>query len=237
MVFYASCRKQPNDTISMPTDNVSWIEGKEPVVRIGDRVCILIHGYRSDFYGIQHSYSSIFNRIGRNYEHVIGFIWPGGWSRISFWTSGRRARASSEPLERLVMELSDKQAVVDIQTHSLGAEVALGVDSYVRNILLTAPAVGAMRVLDTNYQPCKRMVIYFSRYDPVLKVWYRVSKFGFGRALGLRPIVRADYPNLRFVDCSNIIHDHGGYRKSQLVMEHWERVLRGSDRGLLEVLE
>lgn len=234
LLTYASCRRDFwSDTTAYPLASVRW-DGPLPFP--GSRVLILIHGYRTDKESIQSAYTEIANRMAAHYDHVIGFVWPGGWARIGFWPSRIRAERSADALYGLLKFLTRLRCTVDIQTHSLGALVALRTPlTTVRNLLLTAPAVD-----DTELEnaPGCRVLVYHSRLDPVLKYWYRLSRFGLHGALGLKgPRDPERVPqNVQMIDCSASVGEHGGYRKSDAFYAHWQRQLTSADeRAFVEL--
>jgi len=70
--------------------------------------------------------------------------------------------------------------------------------------------------------------VYHSSKDPVLKVAYTVGSFD--KALGYNgpenpKVIEKDCPEVFVVNCTAVVHDHGGYRKSVEAYEHWGKVL------------
>lgn len=231
---YASCRRDFwGDTVAMPLDRVRW-ESAEPNFEPGQRILVLIHGYRTDEGSIRAAYSTIANRMAAHYDHVIGFVWPGGWTRVGFWPSERRAKAANLALQWLMEQIYRADCVVDVQTHSLGALVYWDDPRWFpRNVLLTAPAVNDDVLTSPESrqiqkpQQANRLYIYHSRRDPVLGWWYRLARLGLHGALGLKgPKDPERIPeNVRVIDCSRVVTEHGGYRRSEEFFAHWEREL------------
>lgn len=138
----------------------------------------------------------------------------------------------------LIEQLRRSARSIDVQTHSLGARVALQAiastsDLWVDNLMLTAPAVD-----DEDLEPaeefnealdsCGRVFVYHSKDDSALKAYLIGS---VDRALGGKgpqhpKVVQDKCPNVHVVDCVAVVkRDHSGYRKSPKYFEHWARVL------------
>lgn len=139
--------------------------------------------------------------------------------------------------------LNSHAHTVDVQTHSLGARVALQAmafehEIFVDNLLLTAPAVDNESLepdkeFNDALRSCRRCLVYHSEKDPVLKVAYRIG--ALDRALGYKGpehprVIEAECPDVFVVDCGAVVKSHGGYRQSGEVYDHWTRVL--SDQAL-----
>jgi esterase/lipase superfamily enzyme len=214
-------------------------------------VCVLVHGYRSPMNNVMSAYWDLVTRMHaegvtgpQGYGLVVGFLWPGKTTRVGYFVARSSAKRAGPKLRHLVNDLRGVAHTVDIQTHSLGARVALTAlrDSrqvFVDNLLMSAPAVDNNTLeLTKEFHPaldsCNRCLVYHSRYDRVLRYTYPLGDVadGLKRALGLRgPRSRvrtlADTANLYVVDCAGRVKDHGGYRRAGQYYEHWSRVLSG----------
>ncbi len=214
-------------------------------------VCVLVHGYRSPIENVMSSYWELVSRMAdeaiagpQGYGLVVGFAWPGKMTRVGYFVARSSARRAAPKLLELVNDLRGVAHTVDIQTHSLGARVALTAlrdfrKVFVDNLLLSAPAVDnkileASEEFHPSLDSCNRCLVYHSRHDKVLRFTYPLGDVadGLKRAIGLRgPRSRvrtlADCPNLYVVDCASDVRDHGGYRRSSAYFAHWRRVLSG----------
>jgi esterase/lipase superfamily enzyme len=205
----------------------------------GKRVMVLVHGYNNDRLDVLDSYGTIerqmrlLNFLGgaaAPYEAVIGFAWPGGSVRLSFPFARARADDSAPHLARLLGDLRSANAIIDLNTHSLGAHVAFEAlrdvpANTVRTAWNFASAVDNESVEDgeryyTASQGCSSFYVFHSKNDPVLRVWYRIGDlFDFDTALGYsgpedpRSIMDRSQ-NVRVVNCKDIVSSHGGYRSA-----------------------
>lgn len=210
----------------------------------GKRIAILIHGYHTDFDGALKAYESLqANMDGKQlpYDVVLGFLWPGGITAAGFDLAVARTGHASTKLQELIMALGPTVKSIDVETHSLGAEVALDAlvnMRWVRNLILTAPAVPNF-CLDTTYkvvqQNVQQVYVLHSANDSVLKWAFRLATFK--KALGLAgptqlpvfPIgnkrvhvtsLNEDIQGLSYqfgivtaFDLSNSVHEHSDYRR------------------------
>lgn len=208
-------------------------------------VLVLVHGFRNPIRNVASAYgkleAELQNRglLGpRNYDMVIGFLWPGFATRVGFFAAVPWANRSAALFRELLKILNSSAHTVDVQTHSLGARVALQSmafehEIFVDNLLLTAPAVDneslePKKEFNDALASCRRCIVYHSANDPVLKVAYRIG--ALDRALGFRgpehpDVIDAQVPEAFVVDCSATVTSHGGYRQSSPVYDHWARVL------------
>jgi esterase/lipase superfamily enzyme len=170
----------------------------------GKRVTVLVHGYNNDELDVISSYRTIDTQMrllgflgGPNaaYDALIGFAWPGGAAGVSFPFARQRATESAARLAHVFADLHTARAVVDLNTHSLGAQVTFealreGQTPLVRNAWNFASAVdnesieSGERYFEAS-QKCERFYVFHSKNDPVLRVWYRIGDFfDFDTALG-----------------------------------------------------
>ncbi len=215
---------------------------------LGKHVLILIHGYRNTLKSVADSYQRVLQGLidarlmsDKGYQLVLGFTWPGFATVLGFFPAVPFANRSAGRFRHL-LELASRHALtVDVQTHSLGARVALqtlaaGTDGYIDNLMITAAAIDdeslePKRELHRGLEHCRRCFVYHTEKDRVLKIGYRLGDApDFDRALGLkgpqRPtLIETQVPEVHVVDCKNVVRSHGGYRSSETYYEHWGRVL------------
>ncbi len=214
-------------------------------------VCILVHGYNNTLANVLDAYSDLQARMktagvsgASGYGLVMGFAWPGGASATGYGFARGAADRAAGYLRQLVNHLRPVTLSVDIQTHSLGARVALGAlqdprQIFINNLLMTAAAVDNPilepgRPFHASLGGCNRCLIYHSRKDPVLKLAYRLGDLHDGnhKALGLtgprnKTVTLANCPNVYVVNCTECVREHGDYRRAAPVFGHWRRVLSG----------
>ena len=217
----------------------------------GQHVLILVHGYRNPLRAVLEAYAEMRKKLGAHrllteaheqphaqYGLVLGFAWPGFRTRsVGFVAARPSANRAGGFLRSLVQQVSHTARTVDIQTHSLGARVALQALSttdvlWVDNLMLTAPAVDneclqPAQEFHEAIDSCGRVFVYHSTRDRVLKSYALASA---DRALGRKgpqdpPVILKDCPNVYVIDCSRQISAHGHYRKVNAYYQHWARVL------------
>jgi len=214
-------------------------------------VAILVHGYNNVISEVMGSYWRIVSEMqqqglsgsGGTYRVVIGFTWPGTSKRAGYFAALATARKAGPFLGELINTVRGVAHSVDVQTHSLGARVALTAlkdpkKIFVDNLLLSAPAVDN-HVLEPGqtFHPvldsCNRALVYHSKHDPVLKNFYTLGDItdGIHLALGLKgprsKTVTLKSSNLYSVDCSQRVTSHGGYKEAPQYFAHWKQVLAG----------
>jgi hypothetical protein len=141
----------------------------------------------------------------------------------------------------LLSDLRGAGAIVDVNSHSLGAHVTFEAlkdtgASIVRNAWNFASAVDNESVEKgeryfTATQRCQRFYVFHSKNDPVLRIWYRVGDFfDFDTALGYSgpedPRSIMDHsPNLTVINCKDVVASHGGYRSTGQVWSFMQQEL------------
>jgi len=208
-------------------------------------VLVLVHGYRTPIEAVADAYQFVEQELitrgligPGNYDMALGFIWPGFETRVGFFLAVPSANRSASAFRSLLKILNSSAHTVDVQTHSLGARVALQSmafehEVFVDNLMLTAAAVDneclePRKEFNNALESCRRCLVYHSSKDSVLKIGYRIG--ALDRALGLHGpenpnIVLTKCPDVFVVDCSAVVPAHGAYRKSGEMYEHWARVL------------
>ncbi len=225
----------------------------------GKHILILIHGFRNSLPDVLDSYQRLLKGLKENlllsntgYGLVLGFSWPGFETSLGFFPAVPFANRSAG-FFRSLLELASRNArTVDVQTHSLGARVALqalagGTEGFIDNLMLTAPAVDdevlePRQELNRALLGCRRCLVYHSERDKTLKIAFRIAGAPeFDKALGWkgpqRPnIIERDCREVFVVDCKNAVGSHGGYRTSGAYYEHWSRVLHEAPLPRFETL-
>ena len=214
----------------------------------GKHVLILIHGYRNPLQNVANSYQRLLKGLtdsglmsDTGYGLVLGFTWPGFETALGFFPAVPFANRAAGYFRKL-LELASRNALtVDVQTHSLGARVALqtlaaGTEGFVDNLCLTAAAVDDEvlepgREFNGALQFCRRCLVYHSEKDNILKIAYRIGDAPeFDKALGWKgpehpKIIATACPDVFVINCKNVVRSHGGYRTAAAYYEHWSRVL------------
>ncbi len=200
---------------------------------------LLIHGYHNTVTDGLDSYQVIQDNM-KTYSTMTGFFWPGGLLAVAFPIDISRATEAGWRLRDILKSRKDESIALDIQTHSLGARVALEALKYgdvkIRNLILTAPAVsrecfsqgGEFSTVVTS-GCCKTISVFHSGNDPVLKHDYPLGTFG-QQALGLvgvGPFVEGISKNTELIsyDCTNFVTSHSGYRTSPQFYTMWKKIL------------
>lgn len=245
-MILVSCRKNfDSDRAFADANKVEGMTDAALAARVKNKhVVVLIHGYRSALSGVRAAYNTIETGLAAeglmsasNYGEVVGFAWPSFRTRISFPAAVGYANQASEYFYDLMKLLSQAKSI-DVQTHSLGARVALQgltaqTDVKVDNLLLTAPAVDD-ECIEPNQEfneplsRMKRCYVLHSKKDSAL-AFYPIMKLDL--ALGAKgpqhpDIIKTKCPNVYTVDCLKVVKDdHSGYRKTPVYYKFWKQVL------------
>jgi esterase/lipase superfamily enzyme len=214
------------------------------------RVTVLVHGYNNEELDVINSYRTIDTQMrllgflgtgASSYDALVGFAWPGGATGVSFPFARQRAADSAASFSRLLADLLRAGATIDLNTHSLGAHVALealreAAPRAVRCAWNFASAVDNESIeFDERYfeasRRCDRFYVFHSKNDPILRVWYRIGDlFDFDTALGFSgpedaaAIIRHS-PQVRVINCKDVVASHGGYRSTGQVWAYISREL------------
>lgn len=212
----------------------------------GRRRLVLVHGYRNAAESAYAAYAQVARMLQRTargearagYEQIVGFLWPGGWSRIGYVSAVLRANKAGKRFAAHLARMG-RAAAVDVQTHSLGARVALEAlqqgRTSIRFLHLTAPAVDDEAIergdaYERACGACQSVYVFHSRNDGVLEKAYRIGDwFDFDKALGYHGPQHPDriLPNTKIVDCQDVVEDHGGYRDAPEYFDYWREELAG----------
>jgi len=224
------------------------------------RVHLLIHGYNNEEDDVVRAYGIVLRQMtalgfigrGKPYDMLLGYTWPGGRLRASFPVAKARAGAVAPRVARWLAKIVAVARAVDINTHSLGARVALlalaegGVR--VRHQFHLASAVDDESIeFGRRYYPatqaCDRFYVFHSKHDQVLRVGYRLGDLPeFDAALGWggpedSASILAHSPNVRVVNCKQVIDAHGAYKYSREVYGFMRRELTDPQPGQFFTLE
>ena len=250
-MFIVSCRKDFwSATAFAPTDEIRELDvdnGHGPVIAPATflealahkRIMVLVHGYNNERLDVLDSYRTIdaqmrllgFLGVARApYDALVGFAWPGGATGVAFPFARGRADDTAPRFGRLLADLRGGGTTVDLNTHSLGAHVALealreAAAPVVRHAWNFASAVDneavehGERYFAASRQTA-RFYVFHSKNDPVLRVWYRLGDlFNFDTALGYSGpedpgAIIEHSPHVTVINCKDIVTSHGGYRSS-----------------------
>lgn len=215
-------------------------------------VGILVHGFNTDVDQAMAAYWEIVDRMRntgvagpQGYGTVIGFLWPGFSTPLGYAPAVLNANRAGARLLELVNAIRTVAHSVDVQTHSLGARVALSAlknpnKVFVDNLILSAPAVDNQK-LEPNedffaaMNSCNRCFVCHSAQDAVLTkaYWIGDAMDGLHPALGRKgprskPVTLSKTPNVYVVDCTaRVKKDHSGYRKTNKYFDYWAKILSG----------
>ena len=217
----------------------------------GKKLYLLIHGYNNDEGAIRSSYGVIeqmmitHGLLGASapYDRVVGYVWPGGDLRISYAFAKRRAEKVAPRTQKLLLSMASTSAAttLDINTHSLGARVALQSlkghpGKPIRNLFMLAPSVDDESIESgekfySSTQACSSAYVFHSKFDPVLGIFFPLGDFDL--ALGLNgPEDTASIinhsPTVRIVNCKNLIKSHSGYKNEPKVYQYMLNELTGT---------
>jgi esterase/lipase superfamily enzyme len=274
-MFMVSCRREFWSATEFSTaDEVRQLDlkgnGQGPAVppatflqaMAGKRVTVLIHGYNNEQRDVLDSYGTIDEQmrllgfLGRSnspYDALVGFAWPGGATGASFPFARARAEESAPRLRQLLASLQGAGAIVDLNSHSLGAHVTFEAlrdasPNVVRNAWNFASAVDNESVEKgeryfTAVQRCQKFYVFHSKNDPVLRVWYRVGDFfDFDTALGYSGpedprSIMDNSVNVTVINCKDVVASHGGYRSAGQVWSFMQHELESPGNQQFVTLE
>jgi esterase/lipase superfamily enzyme len=161
-MYVVSCRKNFDSNIvvaktnrcrnyTQPGDHTKFQDIDLDVVvkaATNKHVCVLVHGFNNPIANVSKSYWELVTGVQTKaaYGLVVGFTWPGSRTPAGYFGAVPKANRSAPFLRDLINALRPVALSVDVQTHSLGARVALKALAdpakvFVDNLMLTAPAV------------------------------------------------------------------------------------------------
>jgi len=236
--------------LTIPSDPGSEVSEDDFQTAItGKRLHLLIHGFNNNEAAIRSSYGVIETIMSDQglvgaaapYDMVLGYVWLGGDLGLSYIFAKKRAEKIAPRFQKLLLSMASVAASLDINTHSLGARVALqalkGVPGkHIRNLFLLAPAVDDESIENgekfySSTQACIGAYVFHSKFDPVLKTWFPLGDFD--TALGLNgpedpASIIAHSPNVKIVNCKRVIKSHSGYKSEPKIYQYWLNELTGT---------
>ena len=199
------------------------------------RLLMLVHGYNNEQEEIYDAYSIVDEKIrihlSDEYDDVVGYVWPGGDSKLDWWQAKRSANGVARRFRRLVAGLSGSAASLDLMSHSLGARVIFKAMKQaeanngkmpIRNYFCTAASVD-----DEVFEPGEefhgavdrfaQVYVFHSRRDRVLKLAYGIAEGDV--ALGLsgpedKSYIQNSTKNVFVINCKRKVGKHGHYKHS-----------------------
>lgn len=206
----------------------------------GKRVCVLLHGYRNTEDAAEGAYAQIranFESLGESpYDEWVGVLMPLSRLKLGFQFARMRAAKAGKMLAGAFWDLflcGVYQDMIDVQTHSLGGMVALEAlreGLRCRNLIMSAPAVDNEALEPQSrygayLARAKRIFVAFSNHDPV-DWFYRIASRD--KMLGVHgPQSKAAIvADVEFVDYTEAISKHSGYKECPAYLSTWRRVAR-----------
>lgn len=194
-------------------------------VTSGSKVLILVHGVNNEPAEALAAYTVIDQKLGDQYDHVIGILWPGGDRAYEYFSAKSRANSVGVELKKLIAMIDTTD--IDIIAHSMGNRVVLkalkGLNSKIRHFFSMA-AVSDNESLEESeeFNSCfnsisSAVAVFHSSKDRVLKLAYRIAEFD--RALGLtgpedNALVKTE-SKLWVCNCKHIVKSHGDYKYNE----------------------
>lgn len=232
----ANCRSEHYPTTGLPTPPEYIVDGDLISIKqagalvAGKRGLVLVHGYRSEVGPISAAYNQVEDSLEsfgmhEHYDFTVRFLWPGGTSVLS-WPFSDHLRADLAGMYLSQVRQHLWAATLDVQAHSLGARLALGMTSAIRFMLLVGAAVPVSMGASLDCLPTMRRIVYYSRNDKVLKYGFRLGSWG-RPALGCVGPVGLD-GRYTGVDLSSEVLQHSGYRHSKSMYQHWKGLLENA---------
>ncbi|ABA58272.1 conserved hypothetical protein [Nitrosococcus oceani ATCC 19707] len=218
------------------------------------RLLLLIHGYNNEADDVCRAYSIIQDNVHRylkgNYDDIVGYTWPGGSEPLNYYKARRRAGAVAPRVARWLAELTKVTQAIDVMDHSMGTRVilsALRMDTTARlhNLYSMASAVEDesiqySREYFSSTKACDSVYVFHSRHDKVLRFAFKGAEWD--RALGYSgpedpALIMTHSPNVKVINCRQVIDSHGGYKYSESVYRFIARELKSSEAPQYSILE
>ncbi len=235
---------------TMPNSRMSKSNFLRKLSKLSDkRILVLVHGYNNEHDKMCRAYYTIEKNVAKyiknQYGIVIGYSWPGGEHRLSWWLAKYNADKTAKRLKILIKSISEvlkssPNIQLDVISHSLGARVILEMLKQlskenlgwqpVRNYFCMAAAVDN-EVLEPSEKfhastsQINNIYIFHSKHDKVLRSAYKLSKFD--RALGVYGPEHFNKlgKHIYVVNCENHVESHGAYKRTALVYNYIQTVL------------
>lgn len=241
--------------MSLTDSKYRLLDGFEELKKViaNSRVLLLVHGYNNEHDEVLDAYQIVKRHVtaqlADQYDHVLGYSWPGGDYRSEWFAAKSRANAVSVRFRTLTESIAQTAVSLDIMSHSLGARVVLKAlgglpGQLVRNYFCLAAAVDNEALehgkeFDESINGTKAMFVLHSNKDVVLSLAYRVAEFD--RALGLsgpedKAYIEKKTANVFVLNCKNKVDRHGRYKHSSEVYAYILRALGTSGVQRFETL-
>jgi esterase/lipase superfamily enzyme len=218
------------------------------------KVLILIHGFDDN----KNSAIKEYFKIARNmfmwtkdpanpsdpiYDVIIGYVWPGYSHYADFYHAKKHTEVGAPRLKKLIQDISPLAKELDVLAHSMGNRLLLEaldfsegprMDPLVNTFYSIAPAINEHGIDNHNHyhkatENMGEMIVFYSKNDPVEK--YAYPLFLHHTALGHKGDKSPALPkNVQMVNCSHLVHSHGGYFKKKSVY----RLIKQKKDGLIE---
>lgn len=91
------------------------------------KILVLAHGYNNAQSEIYETYELIESQLKDTYDHIIGYVWPGGSSFVDWWNAKEMADKAASQFNNLVNKINQTECniSVDLMSHSLGARMCM----------------------------------------------------------------------------------------------------------------
>ena len=210
-MYMVSCRKSFTDNILLSKQNQyrNYSNPGNPdkfdkisldLIRKGAQdkhVLVLVHGFNNPMENVLSAYWELVNGLQDvgmtgpgQYGLIVGFTWPGQLSPVGYLPAVLSAMKSAPFLRDFIATLQGTAHTVDVQTHSLGARVALKAltdpkKAFVDNLMLAAAAVDNHllepdQAFFKSTNAVNRLFSYHSTNDPVLATGYWIGDISDG---------------------------------------------------------
>lgn len=205
----------------------------------GQHILVLVHGYNHTLHDATTLYATVREttrqRFPDAYDHVVGYTWPCGASRLTYFCAKSRVGEAGSRLRRWLEWLWAAGCTIDIACHSLGARVASAAlkDTTAfraRNVFMLAAAAGraALRNLHAS---AEQVYVFHTRDDAVLGRWYRL--FEGEEPLGYAGLGSAGWgghawSNVTAVDFTTAVNGHYDYLVSTAFIDYLTETLRAT---------
>lgn len=202
------------------------------------KVLILVHGYNNKQLEVYDAYQTISRKINdivpNEYDHVIGYTWPGGNKGYKWEKAKSTANDAAKLFSSLIETISKSSTHLDLMSHSLGARVCMSALKktpdlqLVRNYYCTAAAVDNESLelgkeFSDSVISCGRIFIFHSFRDGVLRLIYEAAEKN--KALGLygpedKNYIYHEAEMIYVINCKEHITNHSSYKKENAIYKY-----------------
>lgn len=210
----------------------------------GMNVLLLVHGFNNPIDDVLAEYVALLRQCKRYfeeaYDYIIGYLWPGGDSRIDYFLAKQHTERAGIRLRRWLHAFSEAGCTVDIMGHSMAALVgyhALKTQKAIsiRNVFSFGAAISRDRLNEEKnlyklVDKVSNLYVFHTRNDGILKYAFRMVEWR--DALGFSGPSNRDYlfqriAKMTVIDCSEVIDDHTGYKQSDELFRFISQILDG----------